>query len=169
MNPPREPIVKSSNPRSTPDDLLPTRSDTMNLLRNLKQARLADLAAQPRGMTLVEIMIVVTIMASIMGVVGFFVFGALDEANKKEARIEISQLTQMVESYYMMTDPRQMPDQLDDLNKKNIVKGGEIPTDPWGNNYVYRKNSGRDFEIISMGPDGTEGTEDDISSAGDEG
>lgn len=135
----------------------------MKIVRNLKKAHLGDLATNQRGMTLVEIMIVVTIMASIMGVVGFFVFGALDEANKKEARIEIGQLSQMVESYYLTTDPHQLPDRLDDLNKKNLVKGGEIPTDPWGNDYVYRKN-GRDFEILSPGPDGAEGTQDDISS-----
>jgi general secretion pathway protein G len=136
----------------------------MKIVQNLKKAHLGDLAANQRGMTLVEIMIVVTIMASIMGVVGFFVFGALDEANKKEARIEIGQLSQMVESYYLTTDPHKLPDQLEDLNDKNLVKGGEIPTDPWGNEYVYRKN-GREFEIISAGPDGQEGTEDDISSA----
>lgn len=135
----------------------------MKILHNIKKAHLGELTASQRGMTLVEIMIVVTIMASIMGVVGFFVFGALDEANKKEARIEIGQLSQMVESYYLTTDPHKLPDQLEDLNDKNLVKGGEIPTDPWGNEYVYRKN-GRDFEIISAGPDGQEGTEDDISS-----
>lgn len=135
----------------------------MKIVRNLKKAHLGDLATNQRGMTLVEIMIVVTIMASIMGVVGFFVFGALDEANKKEARIEIGQLSQMVESYYLTTDPHKLPDQLEDLNDKNLVKGGEIPTDPWGNEYSYRKD-GRDFEIISAGPDGQEGTEDDISS-----
>jgi general secretion pathway protein G len=140
----------------------------MNIVQNFKKAHLGDLAANQRGMTLVEIMIVVTIMASIMGVVGFFVFGALDEANKKEARIEIGQLSQMVESYYLTTDPHKLPDQLEDLNDKNLVKGGEIPTDPWGNEYVYRKN-GREFEIISPGPDGQEGTEDDISSANEGG
>jgi general secretion pathway protein G len=42
--------------------------------------------------------------------------------------------------------------------------------DPWGNDYGYkfpgRKNAS-EFEIISKGPDGQEGTEDDISSQDD--
>ena len=136
----------------------------MNWKEKLRTSESRALLDQ-RGMTLVEIMIVVTIMASIMGVVGFFVFGALEEANIKEAKIEVSNLGNMVESYYLMTDPHQLPDSLDDLSeKKNLVKGGEIPTDPWGNEYVYCKEGGQQYTILSKGPDGTEGTEDDIVS-----
>jgi general secretion pathway protein G len=137
-----------------------------NIMSNLKRAHLGDLAANQRGMTLVEIMIVVTIMASIMGVVGFFVFGALDKANEKEAQIEVNNYKQMVESYYLTTDPHQMPDSLDDLEQANLTE--EVTNDPWGNEYIYRKN-GREFEIISAGADGQEGTEDDISSKRDGG
>lgn len=122
----------------------------------------AEALKNQRGMTLVEIMIVVTIMASIMGVVGFFVFGYLEDANKKQTTIQLRNYYQLVESYYMATDPHQMPETLEDIvEKKNLAK--EIKPDPWGNDYIYRKNSGlRDFEIFSVGPDGMEGTEDDI-------
>lgn len=117
-----------------------------------------------RGMTLVEIMIVITIMASVMGVVGFFVFGALDTANERTARIEIQQLEQMVNAFYLSTSPNRLPDTLDELTQGNSPLTKEVPLDPWGNDYIYRKNSNRDFVIISPGADGIEGTEDDVTS-----
>jgi len=43
----------------------------------------------------------------------------------------------------------------------------KIPVDPWNNLYIYRfpgKKRAGEFEVISKGPDGLEGTPDDISS-----
>ena len=117
-----------------------------------------------RGMTLVEIMIVVTIMASVAGVVGFFVFGALDRANERTAAMEINQLESMVEQYYMTTTPNQLPDSLDQLTEGNAPLTESIPQDPWGNDYVYNRSGARDFEIFSPGADGTEGTDEDVYS-----
>lgn len=47
----------------------------------------------------------------------------------------------------------------------------QVPLDPWQNEYGYKFPGTDDpsmFEIISKGPDGIEGTEDDISSQKDE-
>lgn len=45
--------------------------------------------------------------------------------------------------------------------------GGKLPTDPWGELYIYRypgtKNKGG-FDVLSKGPDKTEGTDDDIGN-----
>lgn len=146
----------------TPQTSERSAPDTLNA-RLAARPRLADLMGNPQGMTLVEIMIVVTIMASIMGVVGFFVFGALDEANKKEATIQIGNYEQLVNTYYLTTDPHTLPDTLEDLTtKKRLAES--IKPDPWGTPYIYKKIGGREFEIISAGPDQIEGTEDDIST-----
>lgn len=118
--------------------------------------------ARPHGMTLVEIMIVVTIMASVAGVVGFFVFGALDRANIRTAQMEVQQLESMVENYYMTTTPNQLPDNLEQLTEGSAPLTEEVPDDPWGNDYVYQRHGDRDFEIYSPGPDGVEGTEEDV-------
>ena len=43
----------------------------------------------------------------------------------------------------------------------------KVPTDPWRNEYRYRcfpESSPHPFELISNGPDGIEGTQDDRSS-----
>ena len=42
----------------------------------------------------------------------------------------------------------------------------EVPKDAWGNDFYYQlyPESGKNFVIISFGPDGEEGTEDDMYS-----
>lgn len=132
----------------------------------LRKTSLRLTLANARGMTIVELMIVLTIIASIMGVVGFAVFGAVDRANVKEAQIEIGSLTQMVESYYLTTEPSQFPNTLDDLTTGPSPLTKQVPKDPWGNPYIYKKTSNREFEIFSVGADGIEGSEDDVRGAG---
>ena len=133
-----------------------------NNLQKMKKTSLQRVLAEQRGMTIVELMIVLTIIASIMGVVGVYVFGALDKANIQEAKIQINKLSGQVEQYYLSSSPRQFPNNLEDLaaGPTPIVK--KVDKDPWGNDFIYKKISNREFEIYSMGPDGSEGTEDDV-------
>jgi general secretion pathway protein G len=105
--------------------------------------------------------------ASIMGVVGFYVFGALDKASISEARIEISQLTNMCDAYYLSSSPKKMPDNLNDLAEGPSPLTKEVPKDPWGNDYIYKKEGNRDISIYSAGPDGSEGTADDVYGEGE--
>ncbi len=121
--------------------------------------------ANARGMTLVEVLIVLTIMASIMGVVGVSVVSALDRANIKEAQIEIKNLESLVNSYMLSASPRALPDSLKDLTSGAVPLTRKIPNDPWGNEYVYNKVSNVEFTIVSVGADGNEGTEDDVGGA----
>ena len=121
--------------------------------------------ANARGMTLVEVLIVLTIMASIMGVVGVFVVGAIDRANVKEAQIEIKNLEGLCNSYMLSSTPRALPESLEDLTKGPAPLTKKVPKDPWGNDYLYNKVSNMEFTISSAGADGKEGTEDDVGGA----
>ena len=43
----------------------------------------------------------------------------------------------------------------------------EIPKDPWNNEYIYEcpgKNNPTSYDLMSMGPDGRSGSEDDITN-----
>ncbi len=43
----------------------------------------------------------------------------------------------------------------------------KLPSDPWGNPYIYYypgKHSANSYDLLSAGPDGKEGTDDDIVS-----
>jgi general secretion pathway protein G len=121
-----------------------------------------------RGMTLVEIMIVLAIMASVMGIVGFFASGAITNGRIKEAQVEIGNLKQAVDSFWVMR--QEYPDSLSQLadppsGMAPIME--RLPEDPWGNAYQYtRENDG--FKIFSTGPDGSSGGGDDVCAEGDE-
>ncbi len=131
-----------------------------------RKAELGRILGNTRGMTIVELMIVLTIIASIMGVVGFFAFGAINTAGTKEAQIEIKQLSNMVETYYLASSPRSLPGSLEDLAEGANKLTEEVPKDPWGGDYIYTKKGNRDFTIHSAGPDGIEGNEDDVYEEG---
>ena len=126
------------------------------LAERMRQARAA--LNNSRGMTLVEVLIVLTIMASIMGVVGFVAVGALDKAGKKEAVLDMGTLGQGVEQFYIMNG-RTYPKSLDELVKDNTIS--KVPTDPWNEEYVYIVTD-KSFELSSKGPDKISGNEDDI-------
>lgn len=124
--------------------------------------------ASERGLTLVEIMIVLTIMASIMGIVGFVAAGALTNARIKEAETEVAQLAQAVTSFYVFR--QEYPDSLEQLasppsGMAPVIQ--EVPKDPWNNEYNYsHDNNG--FTLSSGGPDGSTGGGDDICAPGTE-
>jgi general secretion pathway protein G len=43
----------------------------------------------------------------------------------------------------------------------------QIPIDPWGDNYIYEfpgKHNPSSYDLLSAGPDGKEGTDDDIGN-----
>ncbi len=125
---------------------------------------LSALAVMKRsvGMTLVEIMIVITIIAMVSGGVGYFVFGALDTANEGVAENDILRLNEMVQTYSLRAGG--LPDELSDLTDSTTNLLEEVPEDPWGNEYIYERHGPRDFTIYSAGADGTPGTDADIHS-----
>jgi general secretion pathway protein G len=121
-----------------------------------------------RGMTLVEIMIVLAIMASIMGMVGFFARGAIINSNIKQAQTQIGTLMQAVDSYYVFRN--EWPDNLGQLadppqGMAPILE--RLPEDPWNNEYQYSRESDT-VNIYSTGPDGNNGGGDDVCMAGRE-
>ena len=136
-------------------------------LRHRHKIATSTLRAAPRGMTLVEIMIVLTIMASMMTLVGFFAVGALQNSKIKKAETQVGQIVQFLDVYYVTIG--EYPQSLDDLTEppggmSPIVE--EIPQDPWGNDYEYRRTNSDSYELFSNGPDGSGGSEDDIYPGG---
>jgi general secretion pathway protein G len=118
-----------------------------------------------RGMTLIEIMVVITILGLIMAAVGVAVIPKLDEAKQDTARLDIANIQQAMKLYY--TKKGKFPDTATGLRALVETQNLErIPTDPWGNEYVYMNEGGKPV-IISYGADGTQGGEGpdaDISS-----
>ena len=101
-----------------------------------------------RGFTLVEILVVITIIGLIMGLVGPRVLNYLTESKAKAAKIQIESFASALDLFYLDTGRYptgseglaalvQRPGSIPAWNGP-YVKGGTIPNDPWGNPYVYR-------------------------------
>lgn len=128
-----------------------------------------------RGMTLIEIMVVVAIIGSIAAMVTVQVVDSLTEAKISTTKTNIRTLEGALEQYKRRHNFYPSSEQgLTALVSKptsgkvpnNYPKNGYIkrlPKDEWGNEFIYSSPGahGNDFEITSLGADGQEGGEDD--------
>jgi general secretion pathway protein G len=111
-----------------------------------------------RGMTLVEIIVVITILALIMGAVAVAVIPQLDKARQDRARLDIGNIQGALKIYYAKKG--NYPDTgtgLKALVDTQVLD--KIPKDPWDNDYVYLLEGNKPV-ITSYGgdkaPGGTE-------------
>lgn len=115
-----------------------------------------------KGMTLIEIMIVITILGLIMTLVGSRVYKQFARAKIKTTRLGIQQVVQALTEYQM--DHRKLPDAGEGLDSLKGDYMETIPNDGWGNALIYVTPGpeGMKFDVVSAGPDEAEGTDDDI-------
>jgi len=142
-------------------------------MRHLRPGYRARLAARKgqRGMTLLEIMIVIAILGMLAGVIVVAVMNQFENAKISATRLKIGNLKQAVQTYYTTvgTYPSQSEGFRALLNPPDGYKPmlESEPKDEWGSPFMYfnppKKGRGT-FEVVSKGPDGQEGTDDDISS-----
>lgn len=118
------------------------------------------------GFTLVEIMVVIVILGLLATLVARNVIGASDEARLTKAQTDVRLIADGVRSYRAKNG--KLPESLEVIatkDERGRSELEELPKDPWGNDYILREGDRPgDWEVISWGPDGSEGTEDDISS-----
>ncbi len=118
------------------------------------------------GFTLVEIMVVIVILGLLATMVARNVIGASDEARETKAKTDIRMIADAVGGFRAKTG--KLPESLEALatkDEKGRSELNDLPKDPWGNDYQLREgDKPREFIVLSWGPDGSEGTEDDITS-----
>jgi general secretion pathway protein G len=120
------------------------------------------------GFTLVEMLVVITIIGLIMALVGPRVLNYLTESKVKAARIQIQSFASALDLFYL--DAGRFPSStegLDALVRRTpglaawngpYLRGGSVPSDPWGTPYVYRVPGERGpYDLISLGSDRQEG------------
>ncbi len=116
------------------------------------------------GFTLLEILIVLAIIGTIMGIVATQVMGKSEQANIKLASQGVINLQGAITTYKL--DTKKLPGSLQDLMvKPSGVKHWQGPytsesslNDPWDSPYQYRNpgEHGR-YDIFSFGADGKAG------------
>nr|ADD93372.1 general secretion pathway protein G [uncultured marine bacterium MedDCM-OCT-S01-C143] len=144
------------------------------LLMSLNRRALKALGRQQRqerGMTLIEIMVVLVIISLVGGFVATEIFGQLGEAQNKVAENQINAISDSLDLYKLQH--RKYPSTAEGLQALTAPKGRakpimeRIPKDPWENDYVYiypgTHNSGK-FDLASNGEDGVQGGGDDITN-----
>ena len=120
--------------------------------------RLGRRAASP-GMTLVEIMIVVVIMALIATGVAFAVIPMLSEARVTQTSTDMRVIHGAVTLY--MVHHGSCPESVQALVEDGRLSGSARTTDAWNHEFQISCD-GPEPVVISAGPDGQFGTEDDI-------
>jgi general secretion pathway protein G len=135
--------------------------------------------ARQRGMTLIEILVVLVLIGIVLGIVGGNFIGKGEKAKADAAKIEIGQIAQTLDLYKL--EVGRYPTSQEGLQALISAPAGvanwngpywkksAVPKDPWGNEYRYASPGSKGaYEIVSLGADGKEGGEGpdkDISSA----
>jgi general secretion pathway protein G len=137
-------------------------------------------SAGRRGFTIIELLIVIGILLAIGGLVLVNVLGASEKADAGNAKIQMQAIEGALEQFRV--EMKRWPTEEEGIavlwssgtlesDDERSKWGGPylkkpVPKDVWGNEWIYRQPSeieGLDYDLISLGPDGEEGTEDDIS------
>ena len=127
------------------------------------------IARGQRGMTLLEIMIVLAILALVMGlVVGPRVMRMFSKSKDDIAALTVKKFAYEAFGEWSQAHPdKACPEKLEDLSQYMDSKDVK---DPWG--APYKMFCGQNLPagakgglaVMSSGPDGKDGTEDDIKS-----
>jgi len=121
------------------------------------------------GFTLVEMLVVITIIGLIMALVGPRVLTYLSESKVKAARIQIESFSSALDLFYL--DNGRFPSSSEGLSalvqrpataaaawNGPYLKTATVPADPWGRPYVYRAPADHaPYEIASFGSTGEPG------------
>ncbi len=127
------------------------------------------------GFTLVEMLLVLVILATLAAIVVPKFAGRSEQARITAAQTQISNLEIVLDSFEVDngTYPKGNNGLQDLVEQPSYARNWrgpyieEIPLDPWGNAYSYEypgKRNSQGFDLVSMGPDGRSGGDDDITN-----
>jgi general secretion pathway protein G len=138
------------------------------MTRRLQRRRRRRVRGGEAGFTLVEMLVVITIIGLIMALVGPRVLNYLSESKVKAARIQVESFASSLDLFYLdagrypttsegLVALAQRPGGIDSWNGP-YLRTGLVPIDPWGHPYIYRSPGEHGpYDIVSYGADGQQG------------
>lgn len=125
-----------------------------------------------RAFTLVEMLLVITIIGILAALVVPKMMGRSEQARQAAVRADLSSIKTALDAFEV--DNGFYPKNLADLLQQPSDARGwhgpyldKVPQDPWGNVYVYAcpgRHNASSYDLSSVGPDSKEGTDDDIGN-----
>ena len=118
------------------------------------------------GFTLVELLLVVTILGVLAAVVVVNFAGQGEETRRNTTRSSIAAIGTAIQAYEVRVG--RYPESLDDLTVATESMAALLDktrlVDSWGKPFQYKKTGKFEYEIRSAGPDEQMGSEDDITN-----
>ena len=136
--------------------------------------RAVDRSRFEKGMTLLEVMIVIAILGLLASVVVVAVMDQLENSKVKTTKLKMGTIKTALNQYKVNHGEYPGGDGLKKLlnppeGMRPYLKGKDVPKDSFGNAIIYKASTGSNgvpFELISKGSDGQMGTDDDIKVSG---
>ena len=122
--------------------------------------------------TLVEMLLVITIIGIMAALVIPKMVGRSEQARETAVRADLSSIKTALDAFEVDNGyyPKSLQDLLQSPSDAKNWHGpylDKMPLDPWTNPYLYaypgKHNSGA-YDLMSVGPDGKAGTDDDIGN-----
>ncbi|MGP8022322.1 MAG: type II secretion system major pseudopilin GspG [Limisphaerales bacterium] len=137
-------------------------------LRNPK----SELRNCRRAFTLVEMLLVITIIGILAALVIPKMVGRSEQARQAAAHADLSSVKTALDAYEVDNGfyPKSLQDLIQQPSNARNWHGpylDNLPVDPWGNPYIYAypgRHNPNGFDLSSVGPDGKAGTDDDIGN-----
>jgi len=121
-------------------------------------------------------LLVLVILATLAAIVVPKFTGRTEQAKITAAKTQISNFEMVLDAFEVdngyyprgkdgLEDLVRQPSNAQDWRGPYLKQG--IPNDPWGNEYIYEcpgKHNETGYDIMSMGPDGRVGGDDDITN-----
>jgi len=128
-----------------------------------------------RAFTLVEMLLVLVILATLAAIVYPKLAGRSEQARTTAAATQISSFSTALDAFevdngYYPKGKAGLMDLVQQPRDAQNWRGPylkELPKDPWGNEYGYEcpgRMNPTSYDLISPGPDGKIGSEDDIAN-----